>query len=178
MAATQQKSDASPQSDELVIERTFDAPRALVWQAWTEPERLALWWGPRGCTIRIKKLELRDGGVFHYAMVFSDKNEMWGRFVFRDIAAPERLVFVNSFSDPEGGVTRAPFPQLRDLWPLEVLTDVGFAEVDGKTRMTLRARPINATAAERRAFTGMHASMQGGYGASFDALDTLLAKTA
>jgi uncharacterized protein YndB with AHSA1/START domain len=167
---------AAPAGEELVISRTFDAPRSLVWKAWTEPRRLAAWWGPRGCTIRIEKLDLREGGMFHYAMVFPEQNQMWGRFIFREIAAPERLVFVVSFSDPEGGITRAPFPQLRDAWPLEMLTTVAFADAGGKTQMTLTARPVNASAAEIAMFMDMRTSMQMGYGGSFDALDDLLAK--
>jgi uncharacterized protein YndB with AHSA1/START domain len=167
-----------PEEQDLVISRTFDTPRDLVWKAWTEPERLAEWWGPRGCTIRVKKLELRVGGMFHYAMEYSTGSAMWGRFIYREIKAPERLAFVNSFSDEVGGITRAPFPQLRDTWPLEVLTTVTFTEAGDKTGMILRARPINATAEERAAFVGMLSSMQMGYGASFDALDAVLAKAA
>lgn len=168
------KAKTEATDNDFVISRTFAAPRDLVWKAWTEPERLAAWWGPRGCTIQVKQLDLRAGGHFHYAMVFSEGNQMWGRFVFREIVPPERLVFINSFSDPEGGITRAPFPQLRDTWPLEVLTSLTFTDEGDKTGMTLRAHPINATDAERAAFAGMLASMQMGYGASFDALDKLL----
>ena len=106
-------SSAGAAAPEFVITRTFDAPRELVWKSWTEAERLAQWWGPKGCTIRVVKLEMRPGGIFHYAMQFKPGHDTWGRFVFREIAAPERLVFVNSFSDANGGVTRAPFSQLK-----------------------------------------------------------------
>ncbi|KAB2911371.1 MAG: SRPBCC domain-containing protein [Hyphomicrobiaceae bacterium] len=161
---------------EFVITRVFDAPRELVWKAWTEPERLAQWWGPKGCTIRVAKLEMRPGGIFHYAMQFQPGHDMWGRFVYREIVAPERLVFVNSFSDADGGITRAPFSQLKQMWPLEVLNEVTLSEQKGKTTLTLRGRPINATEEERKMFASMHESMRQGFGGTFDKLVDCLAK--
>src|SRR5262245_1054188 len=101
----------STSSDEFAYSRVFNAPRALVWWAWTEKEGLAQWWGPKGCTIRVARHDLRPGGMFHYEMQMPSGDSMWGRFTFREIAAPERLVFVNSFSDENAGITRAPFPQ-------------------------------------------------------------------
>jgi uncharacterized protein YndB with AHSA1/START domain len=157
-------------SDELVISRTLDAPRDLVWKAWTEPERLAEWWGPKGCTIRVAKLDVRSGGMFHYAMQFKPGHDIWGRFVYREIERPERLVFVISFSDATGGITRAPFPQLGDSWPLEVLNTLTLTEQDRKTTLTLRGSPINATEEERKAFAGMLGSVQQGWGGTLDKL--------
>ena len=77
MATAKKPNEA--QSDDLVIQRTFDAPRALMWKAWTDPVALAQWWGPKGAEIRVAKHDMRPGGVFHYAMVFA-RPEMWGRF--------------------------------------------------------------------------------------------------
>ena len=129
-------------SEAFVISRVFDATREIVWKAWTEAEHLKHWWGPKGFTVVHSKIDLRPGGVFHYGMRSPDGRDMWGKFVFREIVKPERLVFVNSFSDEEGKTVRAPF---NPHWPLEVLTTVTFAEHDGKTTVTLRGRPINAT---------------------------------
>ena len=84
-----------------------DAPRDLVWKAWSEPARLQEWWGPKGCKVEIKKLEFRPGGFFHYVMGYSSGAEMWGRFMYREIEAPHRLVWLNSFSNPGCGITRA-----------------------------------------------------------------------
>jgi len=164
---------------EFVISRLFDAPRDLVWTAWTQGERLAQWWGPKGCKIRVVKLELRPGGIFHYALEFPEpqpwlkgSNGMWGRFIYREIAAPERIVFINSFSDAAGGITRAPFS---DTWPLEVLNSMTLVEKNGKTELTLRAHPINSTAEENEAYAGMHDSMRQGFGGTFDQLAAYLA---
>ena len=103
----------------FTLTRSFSAPRERVWKAWTSAEALAQWWGPKGAAIRVIKLEFKVGGVFHYAMSFQPgAPEMFGRFIYREIAAPHRIVFVNSFSDADGGITRAPFPQLEGKWPL------------------------------------------------------------
>jgi uncharacterized protein YndB with AHSA1/START domain len=169
--------DAAAATPDFVITRTFDAPRDLVWKAWTEAERLAQWWGPKGCSIRVVKLDVRPGGIFHYTMQFQKGGpEMWGRFIYGEITAPERLVFINSFSDADGGITRAPFSQLNDTWPLEVLNVVTLAEQGGKTTLTLRGSPINATDEERKTFAGMFDSMQKGFGGTFDQLVDYLAK--
>ena len=164
---------------EFVISRLLDAPRDLVWTAWTQGERLAQWWGPKGCKIRIVKLELRPGGVLHYAMEFPEtqpwlngSNQMWGRLAYREIGAPERIVFINSFSDANGGITRAPFSE---TWPLEVLITVTLVEKGEKTELTLRAYPVNSTAEEGETFAGMHNSMRQGYGGTFDQLAVYLA---
>jgi uncharacterized protein YndB with AHSA1/START domain len=170
-----QASSTVAAAPEFVITRVFDAPRQLVWQAWTEPERLAQWWGPKGCKIRVAKLEVRPGGIFHYAMQFKPGHDMWGRFIYREIAEPERLVYVSSFSDPDGGITRAPFSQLNQMWPLEILNTMTLAEQNGKTTLSLRGAPINATAEEREMFARMFDSLRQGFAGSFDQLEAYLA---
>ena len=62
---------------EFVVSRVLDAPRALVWKAWTDPEHLTRWWGPKGLTVKVARLDLRPGGVFHYGMHSPDGQEMW-----------------------------------------------------------------------------------------------------
>jgi len=85
--ATRNSPTVEPAEREFVISRVFDAPRELVWKAWTEAPRLAQWWGPKGCTIRVVKLDVRPGGIFHYAMQYKPGHDMWGRFIYREIAA-------------------------------------------------------------------------------------------
>lgn len=161
---------------EFTVSRVFEAPRALVWQAWTEAESLAQWWGPKGASIRVIKLDFRPGGIFHYAMQFKPGHDIYGRFIYREISAPERLVFINSFSDADGGITRAPFPQLGGTWPLEVLNTMTLTEAGGKTTLKLRGGPINATEEERKTFAGMFDSMRQGFTGTFDQLAEFLAK--
>lgn len=157
----------------FVITRTFDAPRALLFKVWTDPKHLAHWWGPKGVTIVSCKNDLRLGGLSHYCMRWPDGQDMWGKWVYREIAAPERLVFVNSFSDPEGRTTRPPFSE---PWPLEMLLTITFAEHRSKTTVTVDSIPIDATEAERRTFAEGHDSMRGGWSRSFDKLADYLAK--
>jgi len=167
--------DYLEKKDEFVVERAFEAPRKLVWQAWTEPERLAQWWGPKGASVRVVKHELRPGGMFHYAMQHPMGGDLWARFVYREIAVPERLVFISAFSDADGGITKPPFPQLGDDWPLEVLNTLTLTEKGGRTTVALHASPLNGTEAERKAFTGMFGSMQQGYAGTFEKLAQHLA---
>ena len=72
-----EKRNDTPAS-EFTITRVFDAPRQLVWDAWTQAERLAEWWGPAGFKLKVAKLDLRPGGTFHYSMVAPNGHEMWG----------------------------------------------------------------------------------------------------
>jgi len=122
------------------------------------------------------KLDFRPGGIFHYAMAFQPGHDIYGRFIFRELVAPERILFVNSFSDAEGGITRAPFPQLEGKWPLEVLNSMTLTEQGGMTTLKLRGSPINATHEERQMFESMHDSMRQGFGGTFDQLADYLAK--
>jgi len=154
------------------ISRTFDAPRALVWKAWTEAERLAQWWGPKGCKLHVEKLDFRPGGLFVYAMDFQPGARMWGRFVYHEIAPPERLVFANGFSNAHGEATRAPFSA---TWPLEVRNVLTLTEQDGRTHLHLRGTPIDPTEEEQQTFNGMRDSMQQGFTGTFDQLEAYLA---
>ena len=156
---------------EFVLSRTFDAPRSLVFRAWTEADRLAKWFGPKGFTLLSCALDLRPGGVFHYGMKAPQGGEMWGKWVFREVVPPERLVFVTSFSDAECGTGRHP---LSAEWPLEVLSVVTFTEHAGKTTITLSGVPINATEAERKTFDAAHEGMRGGWGGTLDQLAEFL----
>ena len=135
---------------EFVISRVFDAPRDLVWKAWTEPERLIKWWGPRGFDILSTKVDLRVGGIFHYHLRSPDGLEIWGKFIYREISPPEKLVYINSFSDPAGGTTRAPF--FDGKWPLEILSTVTLAAEGTKTKVTINWLPYSATDIERKTF--------------------------
>jgi len=157
---------------DFVISREFDAPRDLVFKAWTEPERLAQWWGPKGFTMVSNKVDLRPGGLFLYGMRGPDGLEMWGKFVYREIVPPERMVFVNSFSDEDGGVTRHP---LAPTWPLEMLNTLTLTERDGKTTVTLRVAAHAATDEERATFEAGRKSMEGGFGGTFAQLEAYLA---
>ncbi len=147
--------------------RTFNAPRVVVFQAWSKAEELAQWWGPKGMELEIGTLAFQPGGLFHYRMRSPEGFEMWGRFVYRDIAAPEQLTFVTSFADAAGNAVRAPFSA---LYPLQVLNRVRFAEEAGRTVLTLEGTPLEASAEEHAFFAGMKESMQQGFSSTLDQL--------
>jgi len=154
------------------IERLLDAPRERVWRAWTEVEHLVHWWGPKGFTVRHCTVDLRPGGKMHYCLRAPDGSEMWGRFVYREIVAPEKLVWVNSFSDKDGGVTRHP---MAPDWPRELLTTVRFTDEQGRTRVTVEWMPIAASETELRVFDQGRDSMTQGWGGTFEQLVAYLA---
>ena len=86
----------------LVIERVFDAPRELVWKAWTDPEQVMRWWGPKGYTSPAAEIDFRVGGKYLFAMrspEFQEGRDLWSTGVYREIVPLERLVCTNSFAD-------------------------------------------------------------------------------
>lgn len=157
----------------FLLTRVFDAPRERVFQAWSEAERLEKWWGAKGFGMRVATLEFRPGGVFHYAMKLPDGREIWGKFVYQEIQTPEKIVFVNGFADEAGNPIRNPFAP---IWPLEVMNTMTLSEQAGKTTLTLRGVPQNASDAERALFAAARPSMQQGFTGTFDQLDAYLAR--
>lgn len=164
-----------PDSDvDFVITRTFNAPRDKVWNAWTDEGSLSQWWVPKGYEFIKGALDLRTGGIFHYGMKGMDGKTMWGKFIYTDVDAPSRLSYIVSFSDENAGFARHPFaPE----WPLEVLTMMTFDELDGKTVLTMRGTPLNATEHERGIYKAGHTAMTGGFKGTLAQLDDFLAKS-
>jgi uncharacterized protein YndB with AHSA1/START domain len=158
---------------EFAITRVFDAPREKVWKAFTESEHLLRWWGPKGFKMLKGRLDLRPEGVFHYCMRSPMGLRMCGKFVYREIIKPEKIVFVNSFSDEENNLTRHP---LEPNWPLEVLNTLTLTEHNGQTTLALKAVPLNATDLENKTFEDGRSSMREGFSGTWDQLDAYLAK--
>lgn len=152
---------------QLEIVRTFDAPRELVFRAFTEAEHLAHWWGPKGSRIQVVALDLRPGGIFHYKLTAPDGTEMWGKFVYREITAPERLVYISAFADKDGVTTRDPFGI---GFPHEILNVLTLTEQQGRTTLTLTGQPVNATDNERQVFESLFASMNEGFDGTLEQL--------
>ena len=99
---------------------------------------------------------------------------MWGKFVYREIVPPERIVFINSFSDEAGGITRHP---MSPTWPLQMLSTFTFEALpDGKTRFTVRWQAYNAAEEEQKTFDTSHDSMNQGWGGTLDQLAAYLAQ--
>jgi uncharacterized protein YndB with AHSA1/START domain len=169
MTEAREKQNVEP----FVISRTFDAPRELLFKAFTEVERLTHWWGPKGFKVIASTMDLRPGGQYHYGLQAPDGSAMWGKFVYREVAAPERIVFVNSFSDERGGITRHP---LNPEWPLEMLSMFLFEDAgSGCTKVTISWIPINESNAERKTFDEGRGSMTQGWTGTLEHLEHYLA---
>lgn len=109
----------------LLVTRDFDAPRELVWEAWTDPEHVVRWWGPNGFTTTIEKMDVRPGGVWKHVMHGPDGTDYPNSSVFKEVVRPERIVFSHGGTH-EGG----PDVHFIATWTFE---DLG-----GRTRVTMR----------------------------------------
>ena len=154
--------EANQDNKELVITRIFDAPRELVWKAWTEPERFMRWWGPKDFTSPACKIDLRLGGKYLSCMRGPDGQDYWNTGVYREIVEPERIVYTDSFADEHGNVVPASHYGLSAGFPLELQVTVTFEDYGGKTKMTLKH--VGIPAGEMSDMTGA------GWNESFDKL--------
>ena len=140
---------------ELVIERIFDAPRELVWKAWTEPEHLAQWWGPRGFTLPSCKVELRPGGAYRFHMRSPEGTEHRVHGVLREVVPPERFSYTWAWVDAQG-----------ESGP-ETLLTLTFGELGGKTKLTLHQAIFESVTARDQ--------HRGGWNSALDCLAEYLA---
>ena len=120
-------------TQDLVIERIFNAPRELVWKAWTDPEMLMRWWGPKQFTAPACKLDFRVGGTYLYCMRSPEGQDYWSTGVFREIVPLEKIVQTDSFADEQGNVVPATHYGMSEDFPLELLVTVTFDDLGGRT---------------------------------------------
>ena len=154
---------------EYVLERIFDAPRELVWRAWTDPEILHQWYGP-GVETVIHQFDLRPGGAWLNEMKWGGKSD-FSKMAFQEVTQPKRMVWHHSSTDVDWNVVSSP---MMANWPRVLLTTVTFQEADGKTTVRLSQVPLDATDAEIACFAEMMVNMDKGWGSGFKMLDDLL----
>ena len=145
----------------VTLTRVFAAPRALVWKAWTDSKMMAQWFGPRGFTNPVCELDVRVGGSLRIVMRGPDGNDYPMKGVFREVVAPERLVFTNIALDKDGNHL------------LEGETTVTFAESNSKTTLTLRTHAVGLVPIAPQMLAGMEA----GWTQSIDKLEELVARS-
>lgn len=144
---------------ELITTRIFDAPRAVVFKAWTDPAQLKIWWGPKGFTNPLCEVDVRPGGAIRIHMRAPDGNVYPMTGMFHEILEPERLVFTSSALGQDGE-------------PLfEILNTVTFSEESGKTKLTLHASVSNVKGEAAQHLAGM----EQGWSMSLDRLAKLIA---
>jgi len=142
----------------VTLLRAFDAPRELVWKAWTDPKMMAQWFGPRGFTNPVCELDVRVGGSLRIVMRGPDGQDYPMKGKFREVVAPERLVFTNIATDNDGNHL------------LEGETTVTFTEKDGKTKLTVTSHAVGLAPIAPQMLAGMEA----GWTQSIDKLEGLL----
>lgn len=155
------------------LERRFNAPRALVWRAWTEPELLSRWYGPNVETT-IHGFDPVAGGAWLTGMKMGEFSH-FERCDFVEVVAPERLVFLQSMTDPE--FAPVANPRMPD-WPRVLKGSVTFADEGARTLMVFTWEPHDASAAENACFSAAMSGPQQGWVSGFDKLEQVLAEIA
>jgi|HubBroStandDraft_6_1064221.scaffolds.fasta_scaffold391694_2 uncharacterized protein YndB with AHSA1/START domain len=155
---------------DLNLSRIVDAPRDLVFKVWTDAEHFAQWFGPREVAIPFCRIDPRPGGALHFCHRLGDGTEVWVKGLYREFVVPERLVFTLWFVDATGRPAAHPmFPD----WPLDtiILTSVTFADLDGKTRLTVRQALEPAAAAAKDVVKRERQAARAGWAETLDRLD-------
>jgi uncharacterized protein YndB with AHSA1/START domain len=132
---------------ELILTRQFDAPRDLVFKAFSSCEHLQNWWGPRTWPVVECRMDFRVGGMWHYCMRGPDEgDESWGRADYEDILKPERIIYIDAFSDANGGINEQ-MPRARVTYE--------FAEVESRTLLTAKTEYASADDLQKVLAMGM-----------------------
>src|SRR5579863_4767115 len=151
-------SDKTISKDVIVVERTFDAPLALIWQLWTQPELFKTWYGPKGFTVPVAEMDVRVGGKHLFCMQTADSNrKMWSTGEYTDIVLHQRLVFTDSLADEQGNVVSPSFYGMKGDYPITTEVTVLLEDLDGRTKMVMKHTgvPASAIAGWEQAFTKM-----------------------
>ena len=154
MAGNAKRPDADPVARagrELVMTRVFDAPRQMVWDAWTDREQIVKWWGPRGFTLTIDEMDVRPGGVWRSTMHGPDGTEYLNDCVFTEVVKPRRIVY-----ELIPGRKHDPATQERESVQASWL----FEPQGEKTKVTLRM--LFPTTEARNRFAREYRAIEGG----------------
>ena len=158
-----------------VITREFNAPRQLVFEAWTHVEHLNNWMFPMaGCTCEYVLANITDGGTSLHKITMPNGHEMWLFTKYEEVKSPEKLVFLQYMSNKQGDIL--PNPQMPN-WPKDMLATLIFEELsDSKTKLTFLWEPLNPTPEELTVFESTRADHHKGWGAGMDQLRNYLSK--
>ena len=154
---------------EYKLDRVFNAPRELVWRAWTDPDLLHRWYGPNIETV-IHDFDLKPGGAWLNEMKWGGNSD-FSKMVFQEVTPPERLIWRHSSTDSDWNIIANPM--MAD-WPKVLLTTVTFTDEVDKTNVRLTQVPIDASEAEIACFAAAMSNMDGGWGKGYAIIDELL----
>ncbi len=165
-------SDAQISVGPSIITRDYNAPRELVFEAWTKVEHLVNWMFPQqGFVCEYLHADIVSGGSSLHKMIAPNGHEMWLLTRYELVNGPEELVFRQYMSNEAGDIL--PNPQMPD-WPKEMRTTVKLSDVDGKTQLQLIWQPVNPTAAEAATFDASRPQHENGWGSGLDQLTRYL----
>jgi uncharacterized protein YndB with AHSA1/START domain len=139
--------DDNGSPDDVVVERTFDAPVNLIWQMWTDPELLGAWYGPDGATIPVAKMDVRVGGTRLVCMEMQSPDgpmQMWFAGEYREVVENERLVYSEYMSDENGNVLSPADMGMPEGHPTVTEVRVDLQDVVGRTKMVMTHSGIPA----------------------------------
>lgn len=128
-------------TSELKITRDFDAPRELIWKAWTNPNIMKKWWGPKDFSCPYCEIDLRVGGTYLNCMRSPEGEDYWSTGEYIAITPMEKIVCTDSFADKNGNVVPASYYGMEGF-PMEMQVTIALEKVNGKTRMTLEHKGI------------------------------------
>ena len=160
------------QAEKLLLQYVFDAPKKLVFDAFSDPDALNEWWGPVETRNTVISLDFRPGGIFHFSMA-RDGSISYGRFLYTRIEPHDLLAFTNAFADEHANPIPPPFDE---SFPTEIHYTLRFSEKNDKTMITLTAEPVDASARQHVAFKALFNSMEEGFGATFKQLELIMKK--
>ena len=170
MADTTVSTAAPQKTAELTITRTLNAPRMLVWMAWTNAEMVKLWWGPQGWTAPVVKIDLHVGGRYLTCMRSTEGKDIWSTGTYQEVIPMEKLVMTDSFADEKGTIVPATYYGMGTEFPLKMTITVTFQEIEGKTKFTLTHSGTSTLSETDRA------GMRQGWSESFDKLAGILVR--
>ena len=139
---------------ELFITHLFDAPREVVFQAWTDPEQLKIWYAPDGCTIEFKAIEVKQGGHFHSCVHDPVHGDCWIKGTYLEVLSPEKLVFTMVMSDEHGNSVDSVDAGKTEDWPQKQITTVSFDLIGRKTRVSIHQTVSEEEAKKTGAYHG------------------------
>jgi len=154
---------------EYHLDRLFDAPRDIVWRAWTDPELLSRWYGSGAETV-IHQFDLMPDGLWLNEMKWGDKSDL-SRIEFQEVVPPEKLVWHHSSADADWNIVNS---RMMKDWPRVISTTVIFEDIGDKTKVRLSMLPIDASDVEIACFAAAMSGMDNGWGSGYKILDTLL----
>jgi uncharacterized protein YndB with AHSA1/START domain len=158
------------ENKEFIITRLFNAPRDMVYKAWTDPKHFSCWYGPKGGVVTKAEFDIRPGGISYLSMQIPNGPILALKWMYEEVVPSQRLVWLGHCIDEKGEMTRHFIP----LWPMKIRTRVDFEEKGNGTQVTFRWIPVNAQPEEMEAFVKGFEGATAGWNGSFEKLDAYL----